>query len=69
MAYTDSLTTARDNMSTVLAEITASPKPSYQVGGQQMSWTEYQESLLKNIENINRLLAQASPFEIVGIGR
>jgi hypothetical protein len=68
MAWTDDLVTARDNAAKMLAEITASPKPSYAVHGHNFSWMEYQSFLVKTVENINRMLAQGQPFEIVSRG-
>lgn len=69
MAWTDDITTARDNSAAILAEITVSPKPSYAVHGHNYSWQEYQQFLIDHIEQCNRLLAQARPFENVSAGR
>ena len=68
MTWTDDLATARDNAATILAELTVSPKPTYDVHGHSYSWNEYQAMLTKQIDDINRLLAQAGPFEIVSQG-
>lgn len=69
MAYTDDLTTSRDNLAARLAEITASPKPTYNVNGQMFSWTEYQRFLLDGIRALDELVAaNTAPFEILSRG-
>lgn len=37
------------NLRERLKEITANPKPSYDIDGQKVSWNEYQEMLLEAI--------------------
>ena len=64
MAYVDSLITARDNFATQLAEISAAPKPSYTVDGQQVSWTDHYRFLSEQIDKLNQQISAASPFEI-----
>lgn len=64
MAYIDDLTTARDNFAAQLAEISASPKPTYSVDGQQVSWTEHYKFISEQIDKLNLQIAAASPFEI-----
>ena len=63
--YLTSLIQARDNAAARLAEILASPKPSYTVHGHSVSWTEYQEMLGEQIKAIDQLIAQGIPFEFV----
>lgn len=46
-----------------LVELRASPKPSYSVEGQQVSWTEYVRSLQETIEWCDIKLAGYRPFE------
>ena len=41
------------NITLQLANITANPKPSYQVDGEQVQWTEYQQMLQ---EKLNALM-------------
>jgi DNA-binding ferritin-like protein len=59
--YMENLETARDQCAERLVEITASPKPSYNVNGQQVSWTAYQQMLTKQISELNSLIAQGEP--------
>lgn len=46
-----------------LAELRASPKPSYSIDGQTVSWTEYVKSLQETIEWCDAKLAGYRPFE------
>ena len=52
------LTTARDNYAQRLAEISANPKPNYNVEGTSYSWTDYQKMLIDNLERLNGLIDQ-----------
>ena len=65
--YLTSLAMARDNAAARLAEILASPKPSYSVHGHTVSWNEYQEMLLRQIAACNQLIAQGNPVEFITI--
>jgi hypothetical protein len=47
-----------------IAEITAAPKPSYSIDGQDVSWSEYLEQLARVVDWCERKLAGAEPFEI-----
>ena len=68
-SYAENLVIIRDNVAARLAEITASPKPSYSVEGQSFSWTEYQSMLFKQLESANTAIAAAEgPFEIMSEG-
>ncbi len=66
--YPDSLTTALNQLTALLLEVTLNPKPTYTAYGRSYSWTEYQELLGRQIEQITKLIAQANPFEIVSRG-
>ena len=63
--YVTSLIQARDNAAARLAEILASPKPSYTVHGHSVSWTEYQKMLAEQLAQCNQLITQGTPFEFV----
>lgn len=64
MSVLSDLTTAREQLAARLVEITASPKPSYTIDGQHVSWHSYQQQLTGQIERLNRLIQQESgPFE------
>lgn len=46
-----------------LNELRASPKPTYSIEGQQVSWTEYVRSLQETIHWCDEKLAGYRPFE------
>ena len=49
----------------ILKQITASPKPSYNIDGQQISWGAYLKQLQTTIEFCDKKIAEDSgPFEI-----
>jgi len=47
-----------------LAELRASPKPSYSLDGQSVSWETYAASLQQTVDWCNAKLAELEPFEI-----
>jgi hypothetical protein len=59
----EQLETIRANTLAQLVEIRESPKPSYSLDGQQVSWTEYVRSLQETIEWCDIKLADYQPFE------
>jgi hypothetical protein len=48
---------------TVIARITANPKPSYAVDGQQVSWESYLAQLQSTIDWCDQKIAAYQPFE------
>ncbi len=52
-----------------IAEITASPKPTYSIDGQEIKWTEYLKSLRETAAWIEQRLNSQQPFEIVSRGQ
>lgn len=68
MTYIDDLTTARDNIASQLADMTANPKPSYSKGGQSFSWGEHFRNLMDAQREINAQLAAAEPFVNESLG-
>ena len=52
----------------VLAELTANPKPSYDIDGQKVSWNDYLKSLQATVDWCERKLAGHEPFEIQSRG-
>ena len=46
-----------------IAELTEQPKPSYQIDGQQVAWSEYLKQLRATVEWCNRMLATEQPHE------
>ena len=53
---------------TQLEELRTNPKPSYSIDGQNVSWTEYAESLQQTIDWCDRKLIEAEPFEFKSEG-
>jgi hypothetical protein len=51
-----------------MAEITAQPKPSYQIDGQSVSWGEYLTRLQQTVDWCNQKLAAEQPFEFQSRG-
>lgn len=68
--YIENLTTARDNFAAKLAEISASPKPSYSApNGQSVSWVEYYKFLQEQVDKLNsQISTQGGPWEEVAEG-
>jgi len=68
ITYPDGLKTILNQLTSLYAQITLSPKPSYNVEGNIYRWREYQQMLGMQIEQLAKLVAQANPFEIVSRG-
>ncbi len=66
--YPGGLTTVLNQLTALLVQITLNPKPTYAAYGRRYSWSEYQEMLGRQIEQVTKLVAQANPFEIVSHG-
>lgn len=64
MSNTSQLETIKSQTLERLVEITAAPKPTYNVDGQSVSWSEYRESLQRTIDWCNQQLSTEEPFEI-----
>ena len=60
---TERLTAIRTQTLARMAEITAAPKPSYDIDGQQVAWTEYLRQLQQTVDWCNERLAGSAPFE------
>lgn len=52
----------------MIAQLTASPKPSYSLDGQTLSWSDYLIRLQETVDWCERKLAGAEPFEIQSQG-
>lgn len=46
-----------------IAEITAQPKPTYNIDGQMVAWAEYLKQLQQTVDWCDQKLAAAEPFE------
>ncbi|HEY1065911.1 MAG TPA: hypothetical protein VGE52_07370 [Pirellulales bacterium] len=65
------LTTLQNVKTQILArieELTAQPKPNYSIDGQQVSWQSLLDSLWNKLEDVDRRIAAAEPFEILSRG-
>lgn len=58
------IATQRTNLMSALTADSISPQPSYSVGGQSVSRSEWRESLLRQVQELNRLSQVLSPQEI-----
>ena len=47
-----------------LAEITAQPKPTYQIDGQLVAWGDYLRQLQRTVDWCNEKLVAESPVEV-----
>jgi hypothetical protein len=47
-----------------IAEITATPKPTYQIDGQMIAWGGYLALLQQTVDWCNEKLAGEAPFEV-----
>lgn len=61
--YLDNLKTAREQIAANLAEMTASPKPSYTIDGQTVSWQGLFDSYIRQLEQLDARIAAGEPFE------
>jgi len=53
----------------ILAEITASPKPTYDIDGERVAWNDYLERLRETVEWCDRQLQAEEPYSIRSRGR
>ena len=51
-----------------MAEITAEPKPTYQIDGQMVVWGDYLHRLQKTVDWCDAQLAAQSPVEVQSQG-
>jgi hypothetical protein len=51
-----------------IAEITAAPKPTYNVDGQMIAWGDYLKQLQQTVDWCNQKLAGEEPFEFQSRG-
>jgi len=64
MSDSETIQTIKSQTLAVLAEITANPKPSYAIDGQQVSWNEYLRQLQATADWCDKQLATAEPVEL-----
>ncbi len=63
----ENIVAIRSALYAALATEAANPKPSYSIDGQSVDWNGYRAAVLKQIADLNSLLATASgAFEELG---
>jgi len=60
----EQLQTIKSQTLALIAELTASPKPTYEIDGQEVSWGDYLARLQATVDWCERKLAGEEPFEI-----
>ncbi len=64
MSHLEQLHRIKAQTAALVAEITAQPKPSYKIDGQQVAWAEYLAQLQQTVEWCERQIASAAPVEV-----
>ena len=64
----EQLQTIKTQTLAMIAQLTASPKPTYWLDGQSVSWGDYLARLQATLDWCERKLAGAEPFEIQSQG-
>ena len=64
MSDATTIATIKTQTLSLIAEITANPKPSYALDGQQIAWNDYLAQLRRTVEWCDRQLAGNDPAEI-----
>jgi len=59
----EQLATIKSQVLALLVDLTENPKPTYNVDGQNVSWTEYQRMLFERLDNINAQINAEGPYE------
>lgn len=68
MSDADTIATIKSQTLTRIAEITAQPKPTYQIDGQMIAWGDYLSQLQRTVDWCNEKLAGEAPFEVQSRG-
>ncbi|MBS0207805.1 MAG: hypothetical protein JSS27_02525 [Planctomycetes bacterium] len=66
--YLENLLATRDQIAANLAGITAQPKPSYAIDGQQVDWQSLFNSYTQQLAELNAQIAAADPVEVQSRG-
>jgi len=64
MSDATSVATIKTQTLARIVEITASPKPTYSVDGQSVSWGDYLRQLQETVEWCNKQTAAEEPYEV-----
>lgn len=62
MSDLSNLQTLKTNLITALNDAIASPKPTYSIDGQSISWGEYYRMLSEQIKVVNELINMEDPY-------
>ena len=65
----EQLQTIRSQTLEILVRVTADPKPSYVIDGQEVAWAEYLRRLQETVAWCDEKLADQEPFEFATLGR
>lgn len=60
----EQLATIKTQTLAIIVSITASPKPSYNIDGQSISWGDYLKQLQDSVAFVDTQLASIAPYEI-----
>ena len=60
----EQIQTIKSQTLALIAQLTADPKPSYHIDGQDVSWNEYLVKLRATVDWCETKLAAEEPFEI-----
>lgn len=64
MTDAERIQTIKSQTLATLEQITSSPKPSYSINGQSVSWGDYLRQLRETIEWCDKQLNAEAPYEI-----
>lgn len=64
----EQIATIKSQTLAIIAEITASPKPNYNIAGRQIAWGDYLKQLQETVKWCDEQAAGSEPFEIVTQG-
>jgi hypothetical protein len=68
MSDATTIATIKTQTLAIIAEITTTPKPSYNIDGQSISWGEYLRQLQDTVEWCDKQITAEEPFEVVSQG-
>ena len=56
---------ARDNVQTLIVQVTTKPKPNYEIDGQSVDWGDYLKQLSDQLKFLNnQIIDLEGPYEI-----
>lgn len=64
MADVDTVRTIKTQTLSIISDITANPKPNYNIDGQEISWGDYLAQLQRTVKWCDEQVAAEEPFEI-----